>query len=52
MVIWVFFFVAGPLVLFGYIGYLCRGRRHPHVTKQQIQELQALYDLEHREEPR
>ena len=51
MVIWVFFFVAGPLVLTGYICYLCRGR-HPHVTKQHIQELQALYDIEYREEPR
>lgn len=52
MTVLVFFFIAGPLLLIGYLSYICRGRRYPRAAKRQIKELQALYDIEHREEHR
>jgi hypothetical protein len=49
MVAWVVFFITGPLVLTGYLGYLCRGWRERRMTKQEVRDLQVLCDTERRE---
>jgi hypothetical protein len=51
MIAWILGFVAGPALLAGLVVYLCRGpRRHRRLTQRQITELQALADVEMRED--
>lgn len=40
------FLTVGPLLLAGYVGYICRGRPQPRMTERQLQELQILSSLE------
>jgi hypothetical protein len=50
MTAWILGFAAGPALLAGFAVYVCRGpRRHRRLTGEQIAELQALADLEGRE---
>ena len=47
MIAWLLGFFAGPIVLAGFVVYLCRGpRRHRSLTREQITELQVLADIE------
>jgi hypothetical protein len=48
-VAWPLFFTAGPLLLAGYVSYLCRGRRQPRITGERLRELQLLSELEKHE---
>jgi len=51
MIAWILGFVAGPALLAGLAVYLCRGPRwHRRLTRGQIAELQALADVEMRED--
>ena len=51
MIAWILGFLAGPPLLAGLAVYLCRGpRQHRRLTRGQIAELQALADLEMRED--
>lgn len=50
MVAWVISFITGPLLLAGYLGYLCRGPRQRRITKQEVRGLQILCDTGQREE--
>jgi hypothetical protein len=50
MIAWILGFCAGPIVLAGFAGYLCRGpRRLWRLTREQIAEVQVLADLERHE---
>jgi hypothetical protein len=50
MIAWILGFCAGPMVLAGFAGYLCRGpRRRWRLTREQIAEVQVLADLERHE---
>ena len=51
MIAWILVFLLGPALLAGLAVYLCRGpRRHRRLTRGQIAELQALADVEMRED--
>jgi hypothetical protein len=51
MIAWILGFLAGPVLLAGLVVYLCRGpRRQRRLTHGQIAELQALADVEMRED--
>jgi len=51
MIAWILSFAAGPALLAGLAVYLCRGpRRHQRLTSEQIAQLQALADVEMRED--
>jgi len=51
MLAWILGFLLGPALLAGLAVYLCRGpRRHRRLTRGQIAELQALADVEMRED--
>jgi hypothetical protein len=49
---WLLFLTVGPLLLAGYLGYVCRGPRRPRMTERQIRELQVLSGLEKDEDLR
>jgi predicted DNA-binding transcriptional regulator len=52
MVIWMFSFIAGPVLLAGYLGYIFRGRRPPRLTEQCLREMQVLDEIERLEDLR
>jgi hypothetical protein len=50
MIAWMLGAFVGPIVLAGFVVYLCRGpRRHPGLTREQIAELRILADVERQE---
>jgi hypothetical protein len=50
MIAWMLGVFAGPIVLAGFVVYLCRGpRRHRGPTREQIAELEVLADIERHE---
>ena len=47
MIAWMLGVFAGPMVLAGFVVYLCRGpRRRRRLTGEQMAELQVLADIE------
>jgi hypothetical protein len=51
MIAWMLGAVVGPIMLAGFVVYLCRGpRRHRRLTREQIAELQLLTDIERHED--
>jgi hypothetical protein len=51
MIAWMLGAVVGPIMLAGFVVYLCRGpRRHGRLTREQIAELQLLTDIERHED--
>jgi hypothetical protein len=51
MIAWMLGFFAGPIVLAGFVVYLCRGpRRRRSLTREQIAELRVLADIERHED--
>jgi len=50
MIAWMLGAIGGPIMLAGFVVYLCRGpRRHRRLTREQIAELQFLTDIERHE---
>lgn len=50
MIAWMLGVFAGPIVLAGFVAYLCRGpRRRRAPTREQIAEVQVLADIERHE---
>ncbi|HEY2686804.1 MAG TPA: hypothetical protein VGJ50_00095 [Streptosporangiaceae bacterium] len=51
MIVWIPAFLAGPMVLAGFAGYLIQGpRRHRRLTRQHLTELQVLAEIERHED--
>ena len=52
MIVWILAWLAGPMVLAGFAGYVIRGpRRHRRMTCEQLAELQVLAEIERHEDP-
>lgn len=51
MIAWISAWLAGPIVLTGFAGYLIQGpRRHRSMTREQLAELQVLAEIERHED--